>query len=294
MFTSIWKNGLLSCRTCSMETKRNLKTEYVLDPKIFLSEELERRTRNNPRYSLRAFAKTLGLTASGLSMILNGQRRPSLKTATQISERLNLPPNVREKWIHGCLSQFTPEHLNGRGTRGIGANPSAAKNSNIGYSQIDKDSYAVISDWYHFAILSLTETRDFKPEVRWIAKRLHITPMEVKVAVERMKRIGILETKPSGWKQIGGPICVDNLSELAAGAHAQKQVLEKARESIDNDAFALRDICSMTFAMDPDLIDAAREELKKFRRYFMEKFEVRGNPSEVYHLGVQLYPVTKR
>jgi transcriptional regulator with XRE-family HTH domain len=53
-----------------------------------LEAELSRRRARNPRYSLRAFAGSLGLDHSTLSQILRGERRLTLRMAERLEKRL--------------------------------------------------------------------------------------------------------------------------------------------------------------------------------------------------------------
>lgn len=51
-----------------------------------LAEEFERRRIRNPRYSMRAFAKAIGISQSQLSLILSGKRRISVRQAMKIAK----------------------------------------------------------------------------------------------------------------------------------------------------------------------------------------------------------------
>ena len=55
------------------------------------------------------------------------------------------------------------------------------------YVQLTLDHFSVISEWYHFAILSLAETQDFKSYPAWIAGRLGISQKDAKAAVLTLK-----------------------------------------------------------------------------------------------------------
>ncbi len=50
----------------------------------------------------------------------------------------------------------------------------------------------------------------------------------------------------------------------------------------------------MTFVMDPKFIPYAKKRIQSFRRSLVEELEKMGPPKEVYHLSVQIYPVTKK
>ena len=56
----------------------------------YLQDELLRRIRKNPRYSLRSFAKAIGMNSGSLSRILSGQVVPSQRTTLKIAESLGV------------------------------------------------------------------------------------------------------------------------------------------------------------------------------------------------------------
>ncbi|MEZ5293669.1 MAG: hypothetical protein R2745_21475 [Vicinamibacterales bacterium] len=53
-----------------------------------LAAEFDRRQRRNPRYSLRAFAKSLGVSHSAISRLHRHERRPSDRTIAVLGARL--------------------------------------------------------------------------------------------------------------------------------------------------------------------------------------------------------------
>lgn len=61
-----------------------------MDLRALLSREFERRHRRNPRYSLRAFAQSLGTHHSGLLRLLRQGRRLTPRTAERLGQRLGL------------------------------------------------------------------------------------------------------------------------------------------------------------------------------------------------------------
>ena len=63
--------------------------------------------------------------------------------------------------------------------------------------------------------------------------------------------------------------------------------------TLQNDDFSLRTFSSTTLAMDSRAIPLAREKIAKFREEITEIMEKFSDPKEVYHLSVQLFPLTK-
>src|SRR5690606_35734224 len=68
------------------------------DYKYILKEELASRCRQNPRYSLRAFARDLKLAPSRLSEILSGKQGLSRAAAEKVAKALGYGPGETERF----------------------------------------------------------------------------------------------------------------------------------------------------------------------------------------------------
>lgn len=68
------------------------------DFRSFLQDELEKRCKKNPRFSLRAFARTLEVEPSALSKILHGKRALTPKMLMRMASQLGLPDNEIERF----------------------------------------------------------------------------------------------------------------------------------------------------------------------------------------------------
>ena len=66
-----------------------------------IERELSRRIKQNPRYSLRSFAKALKVDAGNLSRCMNGKASLSLATANKLANGLNLSPVERSEFLYG-------------------------------------------------------------------------------------------------------------------------------------------------------------------------------------------------
>jgi len=86
--------------------------EPNLDAIRILKSEFTRRTERNARYSIRAFAKPIGLSHTVLSLVLLGQRTLSERAAEMASERLSLDPRTK------TLLRVPVDRPNGRSFNG--------------------------------------------------------------------------------------------------------------------------------------------------------------------------------
>jgi transcriptional regulator with XRE-family HTH domain len=273
LVTNFFPTGLASPISATRLGRRDfLKTD--IDQLQFLKDELSRRVAKNPRYSLRSFAKSLGLSHTTLSLALSGKRPLSRKAALQIAERLGLEPDAAAAFV-GSNPQFRQHGMP------------------VSFQKIELDTFNLISDWVHYAILSLLDTTDAKFEPKWVARRLGIGESAAKMAMDRLVSLGLLHEVEGRWKQSSLPIKVDNKISTVATRKFQRQLLEKAIDSLENDPVEARDFSSVTLTLDPRHLPYAKERIKQFRRELMVELESRGEPKEVYNLTFQVYPLTQ-
>ncbi len=234
-----------------------------------LQKEFENRCEKNRHYSLRSFARSLRIPVSSIQGILSGSRPLTPKTAERLAYTLG--------WIEDLKPQDqapTPQE----------------------YQQLTLDMFSVISDWYHYAILELTKTKGFKPDPVWVAKRLKISASEVRIAVERMGRLGLLEVKPNSWTEKEEGADITNISGVASSEGSrkyQRQSLQKSLQAVEEVPVELRDHTSMVMGIDPEDLPEAREMIKEFRRRFTKKLESKKNPKEVYQIQISFFPLTE-
>lgn len=237
--------------------------------RLWLQSKFTEKCKKNSRYSLRSFAKTLNIEASSLSQILNGKRKLSRASMNKICQRL--PVKQRELVHFGLM---------------------VAPNAQDSFFQMNLDAFAVISDWYHYAILDLTYIDGFKSEPKWIALQLSIGVEEVKIAIERLKRLNLLiEENGSLIKTSRHMTNLSSIDTSSAHRELQRQVIGKALDAVDQCHPQEKDITSMTMAIDERNMDQARALIRTFRRDLCDLLED-GKQTRVYNLGIQLYPIS--
>jgi len=220
---------------------------------------------------MRAFASSLQLPPGRLSEVFSGKRPITAKMAQKIAQNLA----ASSDW-HQAFSDSV-------------RNSKQIKN----YKLIDSDEFAIIADWYHFAILSLMETDDFSSKPQWIAKRLGISKVQVELAIDRLHRLQFIKRDDKGHLSLQLDQAATT-SDIPSGAlkASHKQTLEQAIDSLETVNVLSRDITSMSMAIDPKRLPEAKKMIRDFRRklaHFLEQ----GERTEVYNLNIQVVPVTK-
>ena len=239
----------------------------------FLTSELSKRVESNAKYSLRAFAKYLDLSPAALSLILQKKRAPSRKVFEKIKMRF---------MSDGPLYQ-----------RFKTASEGGSRLDNTEPDNLDLETFEKISTWTAYAILSLIITKSFQSNLKWIAKRLGVSVYEASDAVEALRSAGILDTSGVSWTQKTNALRINNKYSTAITKRFQRQMLEKAMFSLENDSLEIRDMSSITIAFPVENIDEAKAFIRSFRHRFTKKFENPESANEVYNLTIQLTPITK-
>lgn len=253
------------------------------DYRLILREELEMRCGKNPRYSLRAFARDLGITSSRLSEVLSGRYGLSRGAAQKVAQQLG--------WSDSEVNLFCDlvdaEHARAKQTRESARARLAS--SPPGYQQLTLDAFQVISDWYHYAILELVAVEGFVNTPRWIAQRLNLSDHVVIAAVERLKRLELLEEK--NGRLVATDAFTATPSDMPSSALKKfhQQLLEKALTALHLQSVEERDITHLVLAVDRAQLKDAKETIRKFRRSFDARYGRAQKKNSVYCLGITLF-----
>jgi len=245
------------------------------DFKTYLQEELVLRCNRNPAYSLRSFAKAIGLSPSFLSKILNGQRRITDEVFQKITTNLNLEPSVFETFRsdEDTLSEI-----------------------DMKFRDLQLEYFKIISDWYHYALIELTNLDGFKNSPEWIASKLGITVNQSKAATERLLNLELLELKDGKLRPTsGGNTTTKNDFTDLAFKKMQDDLLKKAITSLWNEDLNQRDHTSISMAINPDDIPEVKKRLTKMRRELCKYLErpQKKKPTQVYNLSLSFFALSK-
>lgn len=242
--------------------------------KEHLQDELLARMRKNPRYSLRALARSLEVEPSALSKILSGKREITPRMFRRIATRLPLSP-VQAKKLETTLSPREPKES---------------------FVPLSQDLFEVLSDWYHYALLELTNVDGFRPDVKWVARRLGIKPVEAKLAVDRLRRLNMLEIGPDGqWRDISGSVTTVGSNDYSASLlrNFQRRLLEQAIQALETVSADQRDQSAITMAISTSQLPVAKDQILRFRRRMCRLLQQSSPLDEVYTLAISLFPVSR-
>jgi uncharacterized protein (TIGR02147 family) len=262
------------------------------DPVEFLNASIQAIQARNPRFSLRAWASQLGLShVAMLSMVLNRKRRLLPTLSSKISKHFassgrftenearyfdilvmfhNSSTLEEKNFYEGILSSLKPDRS---------------------FSTLELDKLNIISEWYHAAILEMTDTKNFKPDPRWISLRLgdSVSPDQVKAAIERLLRLGLLErTRQGSLKKTNAFLATPTDVPDKSLKKFHSEMIMKAVKAMETQAVEKRDITSYTFSIDTSKLPEAKLMIRDFRRKLAKLLESPTGDS-VYQLNIELF-----
>ena len=235
-----------------------------------LKIELDRRKRNNPAYSLRSFAAYLEVSPATLSQIISGKRGVSFKKLNMLMDKLGLTPKEQSRAI-----------------RMLKRKKSEPQRETV----LKDDQFRLISDWFHYAILSLGELSESKSDPRWIASRLNIKVEQANDALMRLERLGIIEIKEGRFRQVADPL--NTTSDIPSNSirRYHKGVLGLAQDRIDRIPVEQRHYTTMTMAVNSKHLAEAKRLTQEYKDDMANLMED-GVADDVYQLSIQLFPLT--
>ena len=249
---------------------------YVLK----IKEDLSRKQKLNPHYSLRAYARHLGLHSATLSMVLKGQRSLPAKNITQVAQKLSLTPKDQTLFFESFYK--------------IKAKLDDIKIdfANEDRFMLDESNHKIIAEWEHYAVLTLFDLTEFEPSTNEISERLNITVNRAEVVLNNLFTAGLVKTNELG-KLTTTHANVRTTSDIKSNALKQSHLenLELAKQKLEEIEVALRDFSSTTVAIDLEKLPEAKSIIREFRQK-MTALLRDGEKTEVYQLAIQFYPLT--
>lgn len=248
----------------------------------FLKSEFSRRQNKNSRYSLRSYARHLGLHPSTLSSVLLGKRLLSVKDAYKISEKVNLTPREKKEFFASLIQEKKkfPKELSRE----------LFDAQNI---LSEESSFDIISEWEHYVMLYLVTLDDFEANFDWMGNRLGISPSRAEKVFKRLIGAGMLKIKDDSSVE-----CVKNYNTTTDGLTskairiAHKDSLTAAAKSLELPV-QIRDITSLITTIDPADLPKLQKEIRRFHSR-IEKIASKCLNKEVYEMVIALFPRTQK
>lgn len=240
----------------------------LLSAQQLLISELEKRRKRNPAYSLRAFARDLGISKTSLSDVINARRSFSPQNINILVESLGL----EGAQVDALRSDF----LSSTGARDI----------------IEGDELSLIEDWQYLAILNLANIKEAKCAPEWISERLGISLDLAKASLDKLFEHDLIENRNGTLIRKSKPLTTTSDIPSSSIVEHHHQSINKSLEALEEVEVEFRDFTAVTYAFDLNKLKEAKKCILDFHRKLGKLVET-SEASEVYRLNVHLFPLTK-
>lgn len=244
--------------------------------------EFSERTRENASYSLRQFARDLGMSPSLLSGVLSEKNNLSPKMAIQVSERLGMSEEMGALFCDLVSAEGARSSL-----QRLGADERLKRRSLRSATRFDLDRFQHVADWHHLAICSLVDTEDFRADSKWIAKRLGIDPAQAQDAWERLQRLEILIKTKQGWKTNYEVASTWSDTPSQAIRNCHRGLISQAVLALETQDVGEREISSIVLSASREKMARAKELIREFQAKFMDEISSGESRTDVFCINVQ-------
>ncbi|MGE3973999.1 MAG: TIGR02147 family protein [Bdellovibrionales bacterium] len=254
----------------------------------YLRKVIAEKCAKNPRYSLRAFAQQIGLSPSHLSRVINGSSGISISAATKIAAKLGLSSQEIQEFINLVSYENADENA-----KVLLKSLRNTKDDNLSKRTLDLEMFEIISDWYYFPLYELIKCNSLKATADILAKKLDLSLAEVKAALDRLQRVGLISL---GKDRIYHPTenrnirTSNDIASVAIQNHHRK-MLGKAVQALSQPVEE-REFQSMQLTFNSKKIKQAQRQIRKFIDQFEKEFRCEKS-CEVYQFNLQYFSLTK-
>lgn len=261
------------------------------DYRAFLGDALEEKRRKNAGFSVRAAAQKLGVGSGTLTRILNGTRNPGPSLLPRLAAFLGL--RRRESEYFGLLVRFERaaneaekracyhEILRLRGER---------------RKVVARERYRLFERWYHAALHQLLRVMPHLDGPAELGALLDppVSAFKTRKALEVLEQCGLIRRRPGGGYETLEPSLTTG--ERWAGTAVQAFQVAMAglgRNAIDRIDRPKRDVSTLTLSLSEEGFRKIRGIIQRTRREILAVEEAETDPSKVYQMNIQLFPLSR-
>lgn len=257
----------------------------------FLHAELRERNLKNPRYSLRAFARDLGVSASRLSELLRGKGKMSTPFAQSIAEALG-PDSEKAKLF---LSMVLAEKSQNSTERQMAEKQVRLWKNYLAVEELMLDEFQQMSDWYYLGIWNFLHLKT-KNNVPGICDEFPDLSVEtVKSCLQTLTRFDLVEEEDGYYFATKEKLKAFYEFSSFAVRQYHKGMMQKAAKTLDDLPLEERYFLSHIFCIGEEQYQQIQEKMNTFfKELSLELKESRPEKLDaVYSVGAQCFRLNR-
>lgn len=259
--------------------------------RTYLRDLYETRKSLQPSFSYRYFAQKAGIASPNyLKLVMDGKRNLTKKSLVKFQAALGLKgrrAEFFENLVFFNQAATTAERnlyygniLKMRGASGL--------------RKLEESQFQLFSDWRHLAIRELVALKGFRPDPRWVLRKLGkgFTGKQVEESLALLSEMGLLRRTANGVAQRDSNITTSDEVRSLLIKNYHHQMLEKALTVLDTLPSFQRDISTVTIPIHARDFVKVKEQIQLMRKELLNMGAEPGEGGEVVHINIQLFPLT--
>ena len=274
----------------------NEKTEpdvlHYSNYRTFLLDYYEFKKAEQPIFSHRYFAQKAGITSPNyLKLVMDGKRNLTKKSLLKFAAALGLK-GLRAEFFENLVffNQATalPE-------RNVHYGNILRVRAKAGLRKLDEAQFQLFSDWRHIAVRELAAAKGFRPDAKWVAKKLGkaITEKEAEESLKLLSILGLLKKTANGFMQSDINITTSDEVRSLLVKNYHHQMMRMGAAALDNPPAAKRDISSITIPIHAKDFARVKEQIQLMRKELLNLGAEPGTGEDVVQVNIQLFPLTE-
>lgn len=259
----------------------------------FLKDFYLRSKAENKKFSFRYFSRVAGFQSSSfLKQVMDGQRNLSEDGIEKFAHalKLNKDENHFFKYLV-LLNQATKIDERHFYSREILRSRTFKKLNPIRESQLK-----YLSEWYFIPIRELVSLPQFREDPEWIAQQLRppISTEQARDTLTELLKIGLLlRDENQRLIQAEKDILVPDQITSSFLAHAHREFIKKAGESIELIPSERREISAVTIKLSAQKLTKIKEIIQNFRNDIRAEAARDDHHDSIYQMTLQFFPLAE-
>lgn len=260
--------------------------------RTFLADYYDFKKSESPIFSHRYFAKKAGITSPNyLKLVMDGQRNLTKKSLMKFAAALGLK-GVRGEFFENLVFFNQAMEISERNLYYGNILRTRAK---AGLRKLEESQFQFYSDWRHIAVRELAAVKGFRPDARWVAKKLGkaITEREAEESLNLLALLGLLKKTANGFAQSDVNISTSDEVRSLLVKNYHHQMIRMAGTALDYLPAAKRDVSSITIPIHARDFAKLKEQIQLMRKELLNLAAEPGTGEDVVQVNIQLFPLTE-
>jgi len=159
--------------------------------------------------------------------------------------------------------------------------------------KVKEDNYEYYSKWYHCVIRELVVMDDFNGNFSKVVGKIksRITPKQARDSVNLLLKLGFLKKENGKYIQTEPVISAGQNIKSYKVIQFQINMLRRAIDIYDKKNTGDRLMSSTTYALSENSYELLKKKIRNFKIQLQEIVRLEENPSKVYQMNVNFFPL---